>query len=88
MTRLAFALLSFALLAAPLAVEAQPAGKVPRIGVLSSVPTSAQWDGFRQGLRELGYTEGRTILVEWRWTGGEPSALPSSPPTWSASSPT
>jgi putative ABC transport system substrate-binding protein len=32
----------------------------------------SQYDvgGVRQGLRELGYTEGRTILVEWRWTEG------------------
>ena len=45
------------LLAAPLTAEAQQAGRVPRIGVLSSAP-GATWDGFRQGLRELGYTEG------------------------------
>ncbi len=64
-------------LAAPLAAEGQP-GKVPRIGVLSSVP-GATWAGFRQSLRELGYTEGRSILIEWP---------PSSPPSWPASSPT
>src|SRR4029453_17898027 len=58
------------LLAAPLAAEAQGMGKVPRIGVLSSAP-STTWDGFRQGLRELGYTEDRTILIEWRWTEGK-----------------
>jgi putative tryptophan/tyrosine transport system substrate-binding protein len=69
------ALVSGGLLAAPLAVEAQQVGRVPRIGVLGSVH-SAQWDGFRQGLRELGYTEGRTILIEWRWTEGKAERAP------------
>jgi hypothetical protein len=63
------------LLAAPLAARAQPAGKVPRIGVLSSVH-GATWDGFRLGLLELGYTEGRTILIEWRWTEGKAERAP------------
>jgi len=58
------------LVAWPLAANAQQAGKIPKIGVLSSGP-SATWDGFRQGLRELGYAEGRTILIEWRWTDGK-----------------
>jgi putative ABC transport system substrate-binding protein len=75
------------LLAAPLAAEAQQTGKVPRIGVLSSAP-SATWDGFRQGLRELGYTAGRTIVIEWRWTEGKAERAPSLPPSWSASGPT
>jgi putative tryptophan/tyrosine transport system substrate-binding protein len=64
------AMVSGSLLAAPRAAEGQGMGKVPRIGVLSSAP-SATWDGFRQGLRELGYTEDRTILIEWRWTEGK-----------------
>ena len=55
--------------------KAQPLGKVPRIGVLSSAP-SATWDGFRQGLRELGYSEGRTIVIEWRWTEGKAERAP------------
>src|SRR5437667_5490115 len=59
--------LSFVL--APLAAEAQPAGKIPRIGVLSGTPNDME--GFRQGLRERGYTEDRTILIEWRWTEGK-----------------
>jgi putative tryptophan/tyrosine transport system substrate-binding protein len=37
---------------------------------------SSTWDGFRQGLRELGYTEGRTILIEWRWTEGKAERAP------------
>jgi putative ABC transport system substrate-binding protein len=63
--------LMLSLVAGPLIAEAQQAGKVPRIGVLGTGPSGAQWDAFRQGLRELGYMEGRTILVEWRWTGGK-----------------
>jgi putative ABC transport system substrate-binding protein len=45
--------------------------KVPRIGFLGHVaPSSGQRDGFQQGLRELGYLEGQTILIEWRNTLG------------------
>jgi putative ABC transport system substrate-binding protein len=59
------------LLAAPLVVEAQPAGKVPRIGALVvASPGCPPIEGFRQGLRELGYVEGRNIAVEYRYTEG------------------
>lgn len=45
--------------------------KVPRIGFLGRVtPNSEQKEGFQQGLRELGYFEGRSILIEWRNTLG------------------
>ena len=61
------------LLAAPLAADAQQAARVPRIGVVipqAPPPARQPWlDGFREGLRELGYVEGRTILLEVRWTG-------------------
>src|SRR5438094_1965514 len=58
------AVLALSLLAAPLAAEAQPAAKVFRIGLLgSSSPTAPEasriWEGFFQGLRELGYVEGQ-----------------------------
>ena len=60
-----------ALLAAPLAAEAQQAGKLPRIGVLTSTPmTEVLQDSFRQGLRDHGYLEGQNILVEWRAAEG------------------
>jgi putative ABC transport system substrate-binding protein len=69
MTRLAVALLSLALLVAPLAVEAQ-SGKVYRIGFLGAASASSyarHVNAFRQGLRELGYVEGKNITVESRW---------------------
>jgi putative ABC transport system substrate-binding protein len=63
-----------ALLAIPLAAEAQPlAGEVPRIGVLMYTPmTKAFQEAFRQGLRDYGYVEGQNILVEWRAAEGQP----------------
>jgi putative ABC transport system substrate-binding protein len=64
--------LTLSLLAAPLAAEAQPPGKVTRIGCLSVtlVPGSPQVEAFRQGLRELGYVEGHNIALEFRAAGG------------------
>ncbi len=67
------------LLVAPLAVEAQQAGKVPRIGVLvvgSASSESTRIEAFRQGLRELGYVEGRNLMVEWRFADGDTGRLP------------
>jgi len=58
----------------PRAAEAQPpSGKPARIGYLGfhSGPSLAD-EGFRQGLRELGYVEGKTIVVEYRWAGLKP----------------
>jgi putative tryptophan/tyrosine transport system substrate-binding protein len=55
--------------------EAQQAGKVPRIGILSpssaAVPALALYDSFRQGLRELGYIEGKDIFIETRYAEGK-----------------
>jgi len=62
------------LLGAPLVIEAQPAGKVPRIGYLSSLSPDAdatRREGFRRGLEELGYREGQNITVEYRWAEGK-----------------
>ena len=69
-----FLITTGALFAAPLAAEAQPAGKVSRIGVLAPDVTGPQpsrsIDAFRQGLRDLGYVEGQTITIEYRWAEG------------------
>jgi putative ABC transport system substrate-binding protein len=61
-------------LAAPLAGGAQEAGKVARVGVLAS--SSPLLEAFRQGLRELGYVEGRNILIEHRSPEGRDERLP------------
>ncbi len=66
-----------ALVAAPLAAEAQQAGKVPRIGFLffGSPGPSREIDAFRQGLRGLGYTEGQNIVIEYRFANGRVERL-------------
>ncbi len=68
-----------AVLVAPLAAEAQPAGKVPRIGFLGSASASgytSQLEGLRMGFRDLGYVEGKNIVIEYRWAEGEYDRLP------------
>jgi putative ABC transport system substrate-binding protein len=68
--RRAFLYGSVAMLAAPLAAEAQQR-KVYRIGFLSSGPhPSVVHEGFRQGLRDLGWVEGQNILVDYRFGDG------------------
>jgi putative ABC transport system substrate-binding protein len=64
--------LTLSLLAAPLAVNAQPSAKVARIGYLSvaGTPGSTLAEAFRQGLRELGYVEGHNIAIDFRAAEG------------------
>ncbi len=67
------------LLAAPLAAEAQPAGKVYRVGVLETAPmvlNAANLEAFRQGLRELGYVEGQNLVIEYRSADGRADRFP------------
>jgi len=71
--------LAGALLAAPRASEAQPATKVPRIGILGISPvarTGSRLEAFLLGLRDLGYVEGRNIVIEYRDHGGKVERLP------------
>ena len=75
----ALVVLACALLASPLAAAAQQPAKVPRIGVL--YPGAARtliprMEGFRQGLRELGYVEGQNMAVETRSADGRPERFP------------
>ncbi len=58
------------LLAAPLSAEAQ-AGKVYRIGLLSTFENSRTWEAFLQGLRELGWAEGKNVVTERRFSEGK-----------------
>jgi putative ABC transport system substrate-binding protein len=67
------------LLAVRVCVEAQQPTQVPRIGYLSTgSPTvsSANLDAFRQGLRDLGYVEGKNIILEIRWAEGSAERVP------------
>jgi len=71
------ALLVLGLFVAPLAVKAQPVGKVPRIGVIGELsPADPFLAAFRQGLRELGYVEGKNIVVEYRYAHGMVDRIP------------
>src|SRR5213080_1798501 len=59
--------------------EAQQAKKVWRIGFLAATSPSveaARIEALRQGLRELGYVEGKNIVIEWRWAEGKFDRLP------------
>ena len=75
-----FLITAGALLAAPLPGFAQqPAATIPRIGFLG-VSTPAAWaprvDAFRAGLRDLGYVEGKNIVIEFRFAEGQYDRLP------------
>jgi len=72
--------LALSLVLAPLAAEAQQAaGKTWRIGFLSdgsqASRASINLDPFREGLRELGYVEGRNVVIEQRWSDGRSDRL-------------
>jgi putative ABC transport system substrate-binding protein len=71
--------LALCLLAAPLPTAAQPPPKIPQIGYLGSGTPSVGaplLEAFRQGLRELGYVEGQTISIHYRWAEGRPDRFP------------
>src|SRR5438552_16667717 len=67
------------LLAAPLAARAQQGGKIYRIGILEPIPAAqnaANLDALRKGLRELGYVEGRNLIIEYRSADGRAERFP------------
>jgi ABC-type uncharacterized transport system substrate-binding protein len=74
--------LAVSLVMASVAPRAQPRATIPRVGVLEpGFPqmTAETWtclNGFRQGLRDLGYVEGHTILLDSRYAEGQAERLP------------
>jgi putative ABC transport system substrate-binding protein len=79
MDRRAFIIGTLALLAAPLVGEAQPTVRVYRVGFISPIagsPEPPTLRAFRQALRELGYVEGKNIIIETRFAEGRQERLP------------
>src|SRR5262245_64720343 len=73
------ALLGGAAAAWPLAARAQAPRKVPRIGVLlpgTAASFALRTKAFLDGLRDLGYIDGQTITIEWKWGQDRVEGLP------------
>jgi putative ABC transport system substrate-binding protein len=71
--------ISALLLALSFPAQAQQPTKIPRIGILTTFSPSvvaARIEGFRQGLRELGYVEGKNLVIEWRSADGNNDRMP------------
>jgi putative tryptophan/tyrosine transport system substrate-binding protein len=65
-------------LASPLAAFPQPSARVHRIGFLGTASASgyvSEVEAVRAGFRELGYVEGRNLVIEYRWADGDPERL-------------
>jgi putative ABC transport system substrate-binding protein len=70
-------ILAVGLLSAPLAAETPPGGKIPRLGVLVlGPPERSALAPFHQGLQDLGYVEGKTIALAYRFAEGKAERLP------------
>jgi hypothetical protein len=77
MRLIGLAVVTFSLILAPLvALAQQPPGKTVRIGSLFFVTSPFLDEEFQQGLRELGYVEGRSIAIEYRSAEGKYERLP------------
>jgi putative ABC transport system substrate-binding protein len=72
---LCFALCA-ALFALCVSAEAQQPKKLPRLGYLAGDPTTRTREAFRQGLRDFGYVEGKSILIEWRFAEDKLERIP------------
>src|SRR3989441_12212843 len=76
---LGLSVIAFVLVVTGAAAEAQQPAKVPRIGYLTGATPdgqSARIESFRQGLRELGYVEGKNIVIEYRYAEENLDRLP------------
>ena len=70
---------ALSVLVGPGLASGQSPARVARVGVLRTpppAPSDPATDGFRQGLRELGYVEGQNIHLEFRWADGRPERIP------------
>jgi ABC-type uncharacterized transport system substrate-binding protein len=77
MRRIGFCFLTTVLVIAATFAQAQQAAKIPRIAFLFiGSKDQPHLEAFRQGLRELGYVEGKNIGIEYRYAEGKPDALP------------
>lgn len=79
MRRRAFLGLAAMAAAWPMAARGQQSSSIPKIGFLgtgSPQGFALRLDGFRQGLRDLGYIEGNTVAIEYRWAEGRYERLP------------
>jgi ABC-type uncharacterized transport system substrate-binding protein len=71
--------LAFLGVVAALPLDASAQSKIPRIGFMGNSTAALEanlLDAFREGLRELGYEEGRTIVIEYRWADGKYEQFP------------
>src|SRR5437867_5106808 len=78
--RMPLILITVTLAAVGVIADAQQSTKIPRIGFLGAASPSAnaaRAEAFRQGLRELGYVEGKNIVIEWRFAEEKLDRLPS-----------
>ena len=76
---LGLSIIAFVLAVTGAVTQAQKLTKVPRIGYLEAVFAStnlARTEAFRQGLRDLGYIEGKNIVIDWRYADGKLDRLP------------
>jgi putative ABC transport system substrate-binding protein len=73
------------LVAAPLTAEAQQRPKIPEIGFLTGTTPAGGAvlvEAFRQGMRELGYVEGKTFVLEARYAEGKSERVPELARSW------
>ncbi len=64
------------ILASPFTTLAQQPTKLSRIGILGNESKGTAWDSFRQGMRDLGYVDGRNVTLDWRWAEGRTDRFP------------
>jgi putative tryptophan/tyrosine transport system substrate-binding protein len=70
-----FAALSFLLV--PLSADAQQAGRTPRVGYLTERSGTTEFEeSLLKGLRDLGYVDGKNLIIEYRWAAGNAERLP------------